>query len=115
MLCVWGGGEGGHIGPTVKDLALNQGVVLQSAYSYKYCSPTRGSFLSGRLPFKLDATRCNIIPWTITDGLDLDYTLLHNGCKRSGTRHTTLANGIKGCTSLRTRRWRVGLTPLSGS
>jgi arylsulfatase A-like enzyme len=73
-----------HLAPTVKKLAQEEGVVLESAYSYKYCSPTRGSFLSGRYPYKLDATRCNIIPWTILDGLDLRYTLLPQRLKAQG-------------------------------
>ena len=52
--------------------------------TYKYCSPTRGSFLSGRLPYKLDATRCNIIPWTLLDGLDLKYELIPQKLKKAG-------------------------------
>lgn len=56
------------------------------ADTYKYCSPTRGSFLSGRLPYKLDATRCNIIPWTLLDGLDLEYELIPQKLKAAGYR-----------------------------
>ena len=59
-------------------------VVRLRTDTYKYCSPTRGSFLSGRLPFHLDATRCNIIPWTLLDGLNLEYTLLPQKLKTAG-------------------------------
>ena len=35
--------------PTLSKLAA-EGLVLERHYVYRYCSPTRGSFLSGRLP-----------------------------------------------------------------
>jgi hypothetical protein len=63
------------------------------ADTYKYCSPTRGSFLSGRLPYKLDATRCNIIPWTLLDGLDLKYELIPQKLKKAGCAYPSLAAG----------------------
>ena len=33
------------------DVLVKEGVELDRFYTYKYCSPTRSSFLSGRLPF----------------------------------------------------------------
>ena len=70
--------------------------------TYKYCSPTRGSFLSGRLPFHLDATRCNIIPWTLLDGLNLEYTLLPQKLKTAGysTHHVGKVRRRHGHSSL---------------
>ena len=37
------------LSPTLDRLAA-EGVVLEQHYVFRYCSPTRGSFLSGRLP-----------------------------------------------------------------
>ena len=37
------------LSPTLDRLAAD-GVVLEQHYVFRYCSPTRGSFLSGRLP-----------------------------------------------------------------
>lgn len=48
-----GFGFGGHnsevISPTIDKLAA-EGVILTNHYTYKFCSPTRASFLTGRLP-----------------------------------------------------------------
>ncbi len=63
------------ISPTLDQLA-NEGVRLESHYTYKYCAPTRGSFLTGRFPYHLAATRCNLIPSSIPEGTDLGYTML---------------------------------------
>jgi len=43
---------------------------------YKFCAPSRGSFLTGRYPYKLSATRANLIPWTLPDGISLGYAML---------------------------------------
>jgi len=61
--------------PTLDALAA-EGVRLESHYTYKYCAPTRGSFLTGRLPYHLACTRCNFIPSSIPEGIDLGYTML---------------------------------------
>ena len=52
----WGWGDVAFTGsngpshtPTLDRLAAD-GVVLEQHYVFRYCSPTRGSFLSGRLP-----------------------------------------------------------------
>jgi arylsulfatase A-like enzyme len=64
-----------QITPTLDALAAT-GVELTSHYSYKYCAPSRASFLTGRYPFHHAATRCNLIPSTIPEGIDLGYTML---------------------------------------
>ena len=62
--------------PTLDKLAREEGVILESAYTYKYCAPTRGSLLTGRYPYHLVATRCNLIPSTIPEGISLGYEML---------------------------------------
>ena len=42
-------------------------------YAYRYCSPSRGSFLSGRLPFHAHEANPGI---TVHGCLNLNYTLL---------------------------------------
>ena len=39
-----------HITPNLAQLSHADGLRLERFYTYKYCSPTRSSFLSGRLP-----------------------------------------------------------------
>ena len=51
---------------------------------YRYCSPTRSSFLSGRYPYKLEATRANMNPAQITDGLNLNFQTIANQMQRAG-------------------------------
>ena len=62
--------------PTLDRLAMKEGVRLDSSYMYKYCSPSRGSFLTGRYPWKLPGVRCNLIPSSIPEGVPLAYTML---------------------------------------
>jgi len=69
--------------PTLDALA-REGVILESAYTYKYCAPTRGSFLTGRYPYHLVATRCNLIPSTIPEGIHLGYTMLPKRLAQAG-------------------------------
>lgn len=54
--------------PTIDTLARD-GVVLDGFYTYKVCAPARASFLTGRYPFKLRATRTNFAYfWTPVGG-----------------------------------------------
>lgn len=64
------------ITPTLDHLATKEGVRLESAYMYKYCSPSRGSFLTGRYPWRLPSVRCNFIPSSIPEGVPLEYNFL---------------------------------------
>ena len=69
--------------PTLDSLA-GGGLKLTSHYTYKYCAPTRGAFLTGRLPYRLAATRANFIPWQLTDGTHLSYSMLPRRLKAAG-------------------------------
>lgn len=51
---------------------------------YRYCAPTRGSFLTGRYPLRLSATRANLIPSTLEDGINTTYTYLPKKLKAAG-------------------------------
>ena len=51
---------------------------------YRYCSPTRGSFLTGRYPMRLSGTRANLIPATLLDGINTTYTYLPRHLKQKG-------------------------------
>ena len=53
-------------------------------FPLQYCAPTRGSFLTGRFPYKLSATRSNLIPWTLPDGIHLGYSMLPKKLKAAG-------------------------------
>ena len=70
--------------PTLDHLATIDGVRLESQYMYKYCSPSRGSLLTGRYPWKMASTRCNFIPSTIPEGIDLSYTFLPQHLAKAG-------------------------------
>ena len=61
--------------PTLDALA-SDGLTLTSQYVYQFCAPTRGSFLTGRLPYRLASTKKNFIPWHMPDGTHLSYTML---------------------------------------
>jgi arylsulfatase B len=63
------------ISPTLDKLAIG-GVRLESHYTYKYCSPTRASFLTGRMPYHLPNVRCNLIPSSSPEGTPLGYSML---------------------------------------
>ena len=69
--------------PTIDALAAS-GVKLDGFYTYKVCAPARGSFLTGRFPYKLAATRTNFAYFQTLEGLDLSYTLLPQKLQRLG-------------------------------
>jgi len=68
--------------PAMDELAAG-GVKLDRHYTYKYCSPTRSSFLSGRLPYHVNQNNlCN--DEASTSGIDLRMTLLPEKLRRAG-------------------------------
>eukprot|EP00939_MAST-03C_sp_MAST-3C-sp1_P003416 g3416.t1 len=76
---------------------MEEGLKLTSHYVYKYCAPTRGSLLTGRYPYKLSATRANLIPWTLPDGISLGYSMIPEKLKAANY------------TSVHVGKWHQGL------
>ena len=55
--------------------------VRADLYSYRFCSPTRGAFLTGRYPWRLtstlcDARVCNYLPAHIPMGIHTGYSMM---------------------------------------
>jgi len=77
--------------PTVATL-LKEGVVLDRHHSYKWCSPTRRSFLTGRFPVSLTgkqaATDSNLTP--------LQFTLLSEKLEAAGYESHFVGKGHLG-------------------
>lgn len=69
--------------PTIDSLA-NTGVLLNEFYTYKFCSPTRASLLTGRYPWKTEGIRTNFVSLTEIDGLNLGFTFLPQRLKEAG-------------------------------
>ena len=70
----------GYVNPLLLTPAIDalaaEGIKLPNSYTYRFCSPTRGAFLTGRLPWKLPQTRSNFAPASIMDGTPLGYRML---------------------------------------
>ena len=65
-----------HVHTPNLDALAADGLKLTSSYVYQFCAPTRGSFLTGRLPYRLASTKMNFIPWHMPDGTHLSYSML---------------------------------------
>jgi len=83
----------GYNNPTVSTPALDAlasgGLKLTSMYAYQFCAPTRSSFLTGRMPYKLAATRSNLnggYIGALPDGTHLGYSMLPLKLKAAGYR-----------------------------
>jgi arylsulfatase B len=66
--------------PTIDGL-FHTGLRMDRMYSYKYCSPSRSSFLSGRLPLHVTQNNQNNL-LTNRGGPDLRMTLLPEQMRR---------------------------------
>ena len=63
------------------DALVKQGIVMDRQYTFKFCSPTRSSFLSGRLPYHVNqANRA----YSAVGGVDLRMTLISEHLKSAG-------------------------------
>ena len=61
--------------------ALQREGVAADMYSYRFCSPTRASFLTGRFPWRVSSTICdnrvcNYLPATVPMGVHLGFSML---------------------------------------
>ena len=63
------------VSPAINSLHAD-GVELTSFYVYRYCSPTRAAFLTGRSPYKLLNQRENLLPIGIVESTDTRFTML---------------------------------------
>ena len=84
--------------PNIDALAAD-GVKLDNAYVYRYCSPTRAALLTGRLPWHLPNTRMNLIPSYIMDSTPLAYRMIPE----------RLAAGPQQYVSYHSGKWHQGL------
>ena len=81
----WGFAEAGFRNPAVKtptfDMLATTGLVLNRHYVFKYCSPSRVSFLTGRWPHH--AHQYNIHP-NFKVGANINMTMLPAKLKKAG-------------------------------
>ena len=81
------GSDFGHGNPEMRtphmDALARDGVVLDRFYTYKYCSPTRSSLLSGRLPPHVNQNNLNN-DIEAKSGPDLRFALLPAKMKEAG-------------------------------
>eukprot|EP01059_Diplonema_ambulator_P008473 TRINITY_DN1810_c0_g1_i1.p1 TRINITY_DN1810_c0_g1~~TRINITY_DN1810_c0_g1_i1.p1 ORF type:complete len:503 (+),score=147.16 TRINITY_DN1810_c0_g1_i1:154-1509(+) len=66
----------------LNDLATKEGAILDRFYTFKVCSPTRSSLLSGRFPIHVNEE--NPTGVGVVGGIDLRMTLLPQKLKRQG-------------------------------
>jgi arylsulfatase I/J len=78
--------------PALNELS-STGLRLESFYAYRLCGPSRASLLTGRMPYKLEATRTNLIEFWEESGTELEYTLLPEHLRKRNCRRTERARG----------------------
>eukprot|EP01043_Picozoa_sp_COSAG02_P046064 COSAG02_NODE_4276_length_5559_cov_9.468132_5_plen_141_part_00 len=66
----------------ILDRLVEAGIELDRMYAYKYCSPTRSSILSGRLPHHVNEQ--NRAVWQAGGGVDLRMEILPAKLQRAG-------------------------------
>jgi arylsulfatase A-like enzyme len=69
--------------------ALKSEGVTADMYSYRFCSPTRASFLTGRYPWRVTSTLCddrvcNYLPATVPMGIHLGFSMLPKRLQEKG-------------------------------
>eukprot|EP01079_Euglenida_sp_SAG-EU17-18_P004395 gene4395-798_t len=84
--------------PHMDELATG-GVVLERHYTFKYCSPTRSSLMSGRLPTHVNQNNVNndILAGS---GVDLRMTMLPQKMKQAGYQTAMIGKSHLGARSL---------------
>eukprot|EP00966_Prymnesium_polylepis_P112590 2604747-Prymnesium_polylepis.1 len=69
--------------PTIDALAAT-GLRLESFYTHRLCGPSRAALLTGRMPYKLEATRTNFVEFWEESGTEVEYTLLPEQLRQHG-------------------------------
>ena len=67
--------------PHLTQLA-REGITLERCYAYMTCTPSRSSFMSGRLPVHVQTTLAN--PDVLTSGLPVNMTTFPSKLQRAG-------------------------------
>ena len=71
-----------QISPNINAL-VKDGILLEAHYTFQFCSPTRSSFLSGRLPIHVNtANRAG----TAVGGVDIRMSTVADQLSRAGGR-----------------------------
>jgi hypothetical protein len=83
--------------PTL-DALLRDGIELERMYAYKYCSPTRSSILSGRLPHRVNEQNREV--WQAGGGVDLAMEILPAKLRRAGYASHQLGKWHAGMSSV---------------
>jgi arylsulfatase A-like enzyme len=86
--------------PAIGSLS-RQGIVLERAYVFRYCSPTRRSFLSGRFPNHITGRQAP----TCSNYLPLEFELLSEKLRKANYSSHFLGKGHLGYQV----RWRPDL------
>ena len=85
--------EGGNIvkTPYLESLA-NSGTKLQNYYIYRFCSPSRSTFMTGRHPSHIgQQTKMNLNPMPgVACGISLKYVFIAEVLRRSGYKTAAL-------------------------
>ena len=77
-----------------------------TADTYKVCAPARASFLTGRFPFHLAATKTNFAYFWTLEGTNLTYTMFPEKLQKAG--YKTHMVGKCACVA-----WQFTQSPLS--
>lgn len=90
--------------PTLDALATKDGLILDRHYTFKFCSPSRSSFLSGRLPIHVNQRNGRVPDRTY--GVDLRMTLISEKLKEAGYKTHQIGKWHAGA-------WSVGNLPVN--
>jgi arylsulfatase A-like enzyme len=84
--------------PEIDRLATQEGVILEAMYTFRYCSPTRSSLLSGRFPLHVNQGNPRCVG--TLGGIDLRMMLLPEKLKQAGYTTAMIGKGHLGARSV---------------
>ena len=91
--------------PEIDALATEEGVVLEALYTFRYCSPTRSSLMTGRFPIHVNQGNPRCVG--TRGGVDLRMAMLPAKLKRAGYETAIIGKwhlGARSARNLPTRR-----------